>query len=100
MEGMPMSAREKPRDPRSADLDVPARHIAPLPPLSADELDTATELPPDLEGAPVAEELTGRASKTEDDLGALFGNDTEEHIEDGFRGGSGDEPETTVSGEQ
>jgi hypothetical protein len=92
MEGMTMSDREKRRDP-IPDLDVPARHIAPLPPLSTDELDTATEIPPDLEGAPISEELTGRASKTEDDLGALFGNETEEHIEDGFKGGSGDEPE-------
>ena len=88
-----MSDREKPRDLRTSDLEVPARHIAALPPLSTDELDTATELPPDLEGAPVAEEVTGRASKTDDDLGALFGNETEEHIEDGFKGGSGDETE-------
>ena len=85
-----MPDRAKPRDP-IPDLDVPARHIAALPPLSTDELDTATELPPDLEGEPVAEEVTGRASKTDDDLGALFGNETEEHIEDGFKGGSGDE---------
>jgi hypothetical protein len=89
-----MPDRQKPHDPKM-DLDVPARHIAPLPPLSTDELDSAVDLPPDLEGAPVAEELTGRASKTEDDLGALFDNATEEHIEDGFKGGSGDEAETS-----
>jgi hypothetical protein len=94
-----MSDRNKPPNP-IPDLDVPARHIAPLPPLSTDELDTATELPPDLEGAPISEELTGRASKTEEDLGTLFGNETEEHIEDGFKGGSGDEPGTEVSGER
>ena len=80
-----------PWDPKSADLDVPARHITPLPPLSTDELDSAVELPPDLEGAPMSEELTGRAAKTEDDLNALFSNQTEEHLDDGFQGGSGDE---------
>ena len=91
-----MSERN-PRTPKSTDLDVPARHITPLPPLSTDELDTAVELPPELEGAPMSEELTGRAAKTEDDLNALFSNQTEEHLDDGFQGGSGDE---TVSGEQ
>ena len=84
-----MPDRNKLRDP-IPDLDVLARHSPPLPPL-----DTATELPPDLEGAPISEELTGRASKTEDDLGALFGNESEEHLEDGFKGGSGDEPEVS-----
>ena len=92
-----MSERNDPRDPKSADLDVPARHITPLPPLSTDELDTAVELPPDLEGAPMSDELTGRAAKTEDDLNALFSNPTEEHLDDGFQGGSGDDE---VSGEQ
>jgi len=92
-----MSDRDKSRDSRGADLDVPARHISPLPPLSTDELDGVIELPADLEGEPVAEELTGRASKTEEDLGALFGNESEEHLEDGFKGGSGDEPGTASS---
>ena len=92
-----MSERGNPRDPKASDLDVPARHITPLPPLSTDELDTAVDLPPDLEGAPMSEELTGRAAKTEDDLNALFNNQTEEHIDDGFQGGSGDEE---VSGER
>ena len=87
-----MSERN-PRNPRSDDLDVPARHITPLPPLSTDELDTAVDLPPDLEGTPMSEELTGRAAKTEDDLNALFSNQTEEHLDDGFQGGSGDEEE-------
>ena len=86
-----MSERKEPRDVKSTDLDVPARHITPLPPLSTDELDTAVDLPPDLEGAPMTEELTGRAAKTEDDLDALFSNQTEEHLDDGFQGGSGDE---------
>jgi hypothetical protein len=86
-----MSEPSDPRQPKSDDLDVPARHITPLPPLSTDELDTAVDLPPELEGAPMSEELTGRAAKTEDDLSALFANQTEEHLDDGFQGGSGDE---------
>jgi hypothetical protein len=65
-----MSDRDEPRDPKSA----------------------ATELPPELEGAPIAEELTGRASKTDEDLKALFSNESEDHLKDGFKGGSGDEP--------
>jgi len=92
-----MSDRNEPRDLKTVGLGVPSRPFAPLPPLSTDELDAATELPPELQGAPISEELTGRASKTGDDLGALFGNQTEEHLEDGFRGGSGDEPETANS---
>lgn len=52
---------------------------------------TEEALPPELEAPPVTEELTGRASKTEDDLEALFENESEEHLTDGFRGGSGDD---------
>jgi len=52
---------------------------------------TEETLPPDLEALPVAEELTGRASKTEDDLEALFENEDQEHLVDGFKGGSGDD---------
>jgi hypothetical protein len=52
---------------------------------------TEESLPPELEAIPVPEELTGRASKTEDDLEALFENEDQEHINDGFKGGSGDE---------
>lgn len=88
-----MSDRNEPRDSKRIGLDVPSRPIAPLPPLSTDELDTPTELPPELEGAPIAEELTGRASKTDEDLKSLFSNESEEHLEDGFKGGSGDEPD-------
>jgi hypothetical protein len=48
---------------------------------------------PDIEGTPLPDELTGRASKTDDDLTTLFDNESWEHIQDGFRGGSGeDEP--------
>lgn len=46
---------------------------------------------PDIEGTPLPDELTGRASKTNDDLASLFDNETEEHIKDGFRGGSGED---------
>jgi hypothetical protein len=41
------------------------------------------------ESAP--EELTGRASATDDDLTALVRNDTQDHFTDGFSGGSGDD---------
>jgi len=41
---------------------------------------------------PLPEELTGRASGTDEDLVALFGNRTDQHMADGFRGGSEDEP--------
>jgi hypothetical protein len=47
----------------------------------------------DVDGTtPLPEELTGRASGTDEDLVALFGNDTDKHLADGFRGGSEDEP--------
>jgi hypothetical protein len=45
----------------------------------------------DIEGMPLPDELTGRASKTDDDLATLFDNDSQEHLKDGFRGGSGEE---------
>jgi hypothetical protein len=48
---------------------------------------------PELEGEdPLPEELTGRASGTAEDLAALFDNDTPQHLADGFRGGSADDP--------
>ncbi len=55
--------------------------------------DSAEVQIPDIEGTPLPDELTGRASKTNDDLTTLFDNESEEHIKDGFRGGSDeDEP--------
>ncbi|HEX7024875.1 MAG TPA: hypothetical protein VF187_08665 [Gemmatimonadales bacterium] len=54
---------------------------------------------PELEtGVPLPEELTGRASKTEEDLKSLFASKSEEHLEDGFKGGSGDEPIPDATG--
>ena len=48
---------------------------------------------PALEGRdPLPTELTGRASGTDDDLVALFDNQSGEHMADGFRGGSQDVP--------
>jgi hypothetical protein len=38
------------------------------------------------------EELTGKASGTDDDLVALFDDQRGDHIADGFRGGSEDDP--------
>lgn len=94
-----MSDRDPQGGSRRSGLDVPSRPIAPLPPLSTDELDTATKLPPDLEGAPISEELTGRASKTDEDLKSLFSNESEDHLEDGFKGGSGDDPDSATTRE-
>lgn len=48
---------------------------------------------PMLEGrVPLPEELTGKASSTDDDLVALFEDKEGAHMADGFRGGSEDEP--------
>lgn len=50
---------------------------------------------PELEGGtPLPEELTGRASGTGEDLNALFGSETADHLADGFRGGSDDDRES------
>jgi hypothetical protein len=57
----------------------------------ADQKPPPTPQLPEIEGTPLPDELTGRASKTNDDLTTLFDNGTEEHIADGFRGGSGEE---------
>lgn len=44
---------------------------------------------PELEGGPpMPEEITGRASKTDEDLTTLFANDGADHMEDGFKGRS------------
>jgi hypothetical protein len=37
------------------------------------------------------EEITGRAARTTEDLAVLFGNQSDEHLADGFRGGSADD---------
>jgi hypothetical protein len=42
---------------------------------------------------PLPEELTGKASGTDEDLVSLFDDQEGEHIADGVRGGSDDEPE-------
>ena len=48
---------------------------------------------PELEGRmPLPEEVTGRASGTDDDLVVLFDEKNSEQLADGFRGGSEDEP--------
>ena len=48
---------------------------------------------PELEGrVPLPEEITGKASGTDEGLVSLFGEQAGEHLADGFRGGSEDEP--------
>lgn len=52
---------------------------------------------PDSRGdQPQPRELTGRASGTGEDLLSLFANGSDEHLCDGFRSGSGDDPESDV----
>ncbi|MEO8449432.1 MAG: hypothetical protein ABI647_06565 [Gemmatimonadota bacterium] len=60
-----------------------------------DRSESGTSRPdsPDLQETPLPEELTGRASKTDEDLTALFENETPDHLVDGFRGASGDDPD-------
>lgn len=48
---------------------------------------------PALEGrVPLPEEITGKASATDDGLVSLFGEQGGDHLADGFRGGSEDDP--------
>lgn len=62
---------------------------------------TARPERPSLEGRePLPAEITGRASGTSDDLLSLFSDRSDEHLKDGFRGGSQDEPDgSAVLGE-
>lgn len=54
--------------------------------------DTTRPETPELEGRmPLPEEVTGKASATDEDLVSLFEEDDSGHIADGFRGGSDDE---------
>lgn len=58
---------------------------------------TARPSTPELEGVePAPEELTGRASKTTEDLTTLFANDSADHIEDGFKGGSNNDVDVAI----
>jgi hypothetical protein len=68
------------------DMSDPGR--APRPEDSEPEEDEATDIGGE---TPSTEELTGRASKTGDNLAALFDNPSDEHVTDGFRGGSDDD---------
>ena len=50
---------------------------------------------PELEGlTSLPEELTGRASRTDESLSTLFDNQSAKHLTDGFHGGSGDDGST------
>jgi hypothetical protein len=43
------------------------------------------------------DEITGRADATDEDLTALFDNNSKRHLSDGFHGASGDDAAGTVS---
>lgn len=77
--------------PKGSRRPYATRHKA-QPPM--EHADGSTDKPeyPELEGRePLPEEITGRASGTDDDLVALFKNPDSDHLADGFRGGSDDE---------
>ena len=62
--------------------------------ISVSHSDGGTNRPgtPALEGrVPLPEELTGKASGTDQDLASLFDDANGEHLADGFRSGSEDE---------
>ena len=78
---MPTSPSPKQPDTSAADL-------------SRQHADGTTSRPeyPELEGrTPMPEEITGRASGTNDDLVELFVNTSNKHLEDGFHDTSEDE---------
>jgi hypothetical protein len=71
-------------------MTKPRKHA----PKSHADGDTSRPETPELEGRmPLPEELTGKASGTDEDLVELFGDERGEHVADGFRGGSDDEDE-------
>lgn len=43
------------------------------------------------------DEITGRADATDEDLTALFENESRRHLTDGFHGASGDDAAGTIS---
>ncbi len=74
------------RLPRSATTPSPGR---------SDEGTTMRPETPALEGIePLPDEITGRAAGTDESLTTLFDNPSDEHLRDGFMGGSGDVPES------
>jgi len=56
---------------------------------------------PELEaGTPLPEEITGRATGTDEDVAALFASTDAAHLADGFRGGSDDDAGSDLSKDQ
>ncbi|MDX2260078.1 MAG: hypothetical protein SFU84_00095 [Gemmatimonadales bacterium] len=77
--------------PKGSRRPYAARHKTQRP---IEHADGSTDQPeyPELEGRePLPEEITGRASGTEEDLVTLFQNPERDHLADGFRGGSEDD---------
>ncbi|MEO6447020.1 MAG: hypothetical protein ABIZ91_12745 [Gemmatimonadaceae bacterium] len=71
------------------------KKVSRRPPIRADDSDPIMRA---IEGGPpLPEELTGRASNTGESLTELFMNGSAEHLADGFRGGSGDDPGTRIA---
>ncbi len=80
------------RPPQPFEPAAPASKA--MPPVPHANGTTARPETPALEGRePLPAEITGRASGTDADLMALFSDRSDEHLKDGFRGGSQDDPE-------
>ena len=76
--------------PDDQESHEPTRH-------PAKAAETSRPIVPELEGEmPLPEELTGRASGTDETLTALFGNDSAGHLADGFRGGSNADQDVAI----
>jgi hypothetical protein len=60
-------------------------------------LTTRPDVPALEGGTPLPEELTGRASATDESVTELFAEESAAHLADGFRGGSGDDPESDAT---
>jgi len=94
--GRTASVARKQRSPRPMADEWPEEPLADaaLRALPLTHADGSTRRPasPTLEGrVPLPEEITGRASGTDESLVELFDNTSDAHLADGFRGGSDDE---------
>jgi len=94
----PMTSPNSPLGAQSSTKPLPDPSAKPIAMQHADG-STRRKETPSLEGrVPLPEEITGRASRTDDDLVVMFGDKSGSHLTDGFRGGSAAE-EYPVEGE-